>query len=201
MKKGFLKKIKRFIRPDSEQGIALIIALMLLSVLSLLGASALLTTNVEVKISGNTRVGRIAFFAADGAGQAAGGILEDCITSVGWADGYGYGAGTAVDDGDFPFEQRASATVPDDSGDLNNDNDVTNAPDITFSGGINASVDVDRGPTLPVAGSSSLTATGYEGEGKGAAGGGTKTVYLFRTKGVTGGRGTSVLFMSYDHYN
>jgi hypothetical protein len=60
--------------------------------------------------------------------------------------------------------------------------------------------DVDKGPTVPVAGSSTVAAAGYEGAGKGAAGGGLKTVYHIRTRGLFGSRAMSLLFMSYDHY-
>lgn len=197
MKDNFLKRFLRYIRPGSggEDGMALVIALMLLSVLSLLGSAALLTTNVEVKIAGNTRIGKTAFYAADGIGQATGGIIEDNIVDVGWSDDYDYG-GVTVKDGDFCFEPRDM----DDNGDGDPDNDLTTSPDIIFPSPIAGAADVDKGPTLPVAGSSAVSATGYEGAGKGAAGGGLKTVYEIRTYGTVDSRAMSFLFMSYDHY-
>jgi len=191
-----IDKIRRFLRPGHERGMALVIALMLLSVLSLLGASALLTTNIEVKISGNTRVGRMAFFAADGAGQAAGGVLEDCMVDVGWPNNYAYGGGVTVGDGDFPFETQGQ----DDDGDGNATNDLINSPDVTFAEPMAATVDVDKGPTVPVAGSSGVTAAGYEGTGRGAAGGGLKTVFDIRARGTAGNRAMSLVYLSYDHY-
>jgi hypothetical protein len=183
-------------RGRNEKGMALVIALMLLSVLSLLGASALLTTNVEVKITSNTKLGRIAFFAADGAGNAAAGILEDNITDVGWSDDFQYSDGVSVTDGDFAFEVRNE----DDDGDGDTIDDVSDAPDISFDDTFTATVDVDKGPTVPVAGSSAVSATGFEGAGKGAAGGGLKTVYHLHTKGVFDTRAISLIFMTYDHY-
>lgn len=200
MMMNWIKRIKMVVRPAPEKGMALVIALMLLAIMSLLGASALLTTNVEIKISGNTRVGRTAFYSADGAGQATGGIIADCIGEVGWSNNYAYGAGVIVNDGQFAFESQARTGVPDDSGDLDNSNDLTNAPDITFSAPMAAVVDVDKGPTVPVAGSSAVAATGYEGTGKGAAGGGLKTVYHIHVRGLVGNRAMSSLFMTYDHY-
>ena len=198
-----IKRILDRIRPGSpenkERGIALVVALMLLAVMSLLGASALLTTDVETKIAGNTKIGRTAFYSADGIGQATAGIIEDCISDVGWADDYDYGSGTvavSVKDGDFAFEARDL----DDDADGNVDNDRITAPDIEFSSPMAGTADVDKGPTVPVAGSSAVSAAGYEGAGKGAAGGGLKTVYHIRTRGLFGSRAMSLLFMTYDHY-
>jgi len=203
MKLQSIKRALNRIRPGSpenkERGIALVIALMLLSVMSLLGASALLTTDVETKIAGNTKIGRTAFFAADGIGQATAGIIEDCITDVGWANDYPYGSGAitvTVKDGDFAFETKDL----DDDVDGDPENDRTTDPDIEFSAPMAGTVDVDKGPTVPVAGSSTIAAAGYEGAGKGAAGGGLKTVYHIRTRGLFGSRAMSLLFMSYDHY-
>lgn len=196
------KRILNRIRPGSpenqERGIALIIALMLLAVMSLLGASALLTTDVETKIAGNTKIGRTAFYAADGIGQATAGIIEDCITDVGWGNDHSYNgsANVTVKDGDFAFESR---DLDDDAdGDLTNDR-IT-APDLEFTGNMAGTADVDKGATVPVAGSSTVASAGYEGAGKGAAGGGLKTVYHIRTRGLFGSRAMSLLFMTYDHY-
>jgi Tfp pilus assembly protein PilX len=44
MKKPFFKRLCRVIRPGGQEGMALVIALMLLAVLGLLGSAALLTT-------------------------------------------------------------------------------------------------------------------------------------------------------------
>ena len=205
MKHFQILKVLNRIRPGgTEDGMALIIALMLMAMLSLLGASALLTSNTEMKISGNTRVGRTAFFTADGAGQATGGIIADCISDVGWSDSYNYGPGVTVNDGNFPFEAKDE----DDDADPNTD-DRANLPpavspgqaaDIMFDTPLAASVDVDQGPTVPVAGSSSVASAGYEGAGKGSAGGGMKTVYHLKVRGKYGERAMSLMFMSYDHY-
>ena len=175
---------------------ALVIALMLLAMLSLLGSAALLTSNVEMKISGNTRTGRTAFFAADGAGQVASGVVADCITDVGWyPDNYAYGPGVLVVDGDFAFEPK----YMDDDGDPLTD-DRTTVPDIVFDAPLKAYADVDQGSTTPVAGASAVGSAGYEGAGKGAAGGGMKTVYHIQVRGELGNRAMALLFMTYDHY-
>jgi hypothetical protein len=195
MKREYFNKCVRFARPGGEKGMALIIALMLLAMLSLLGASALLTTNVDLKISGNTRAGKTAFFKAEGAAQVTGGAIEDCITDVGWEDNYVFGTGVTIKDGEFPFETRGY----DDDGDPAVD-DRDGAPDIVVDTPLDSAVDVDKGQTVPVAGSSILGASGYEGIGKGAAGGGMKIVYHIQVRGEYGTRAMSLLFMSYDHF-
>ncbi|MEW6266811.1 MAG: PilX N-terminal domain-containing pilus assembly protein [Thermodesulfobacteriota bacterium] len=188
MKVDLVRRFHRVIRPgrDPEEGMALVIALMLLSVLSLLGAAALMTTNIEIKISGNTRLGRTAFFAADGAGQAAGHILSANLDDNGsWPNNYNLG-GVTVRYGDFAFVPRTK--------------DIITNPDITFPTPMSGTATVDKGPTVQVPGASAVAAAGYEGAGKGIAGGGIKTVYLINTRGSISEKGIAYLFLSYDAY-
>ena len=49
----------------NQRGIALIVALMILLVLTLIGISAITTTTFENRISGNERAGNNAFYAAE----------------------------------------------------------------------------------------------------------------------------------------
>ncbi len=53
----------------SQEGVALIIALIILLVLTLIGISAITTTTFETSISGNERAGTDAFYAADAGTQ------------------------------------------------------------------------------------------------------------------------------------
>ncbi len=71
----------------SEKGIALIIALLILLVLTLIGISAINTTTFETSISGNERVGTDAFYAAEGGIQIGLNQLPDTkpvpVTAIG----------------------------------------------------------------------------------------------------------------------
>ena len=49
----------------NEKGVALIIALLMLLILTLIGISAISTTTFETNISGNERVGTDAFYASE----------------------------------------------------------------------------------------------------------------------------------------
>ena len=71
-----------------QKGIALVIALVMLLVLTLVGLSALTTTNFETNISGNQRVYNLAFYTADGGvenfrGRVSGGEFIYSAVSTG----------------------------------------------------------------------------------------------------------------------
>ncbi len=82
----------------NEKGVALIIALIMLLVLTLLGLSAVSTTIHETKIAGNERVYNNAFYAADGGienfrGRASTG---EFIYGVATSGSYSVGIGEAT---------------------------------------------------------------------------------------------------------
>ena len=58
---GYVEKISL----RKENGVALIIALIMLLILTLIGISSISTTTFETKISGNERVGTNAFYASE----------------------------------------------------------------------------------------------------------------------------------------
>jgi hypothetical protein len=60
-----------------EEGIALIIALLMLLVLTFIGISSISTTTFETNISGNERVGTDAFYASEGGFQVGLNQLPD----------------------------------------------------------------------------------------------------------------------------
>jgi len=53
------------LRLSDEQGVALVIALIMLLILTFIGISAISTTTFETNISGNERVGTVAFYASE----------------------------------------------------------------------------------------------------------------------------------------
>ncbi len=54
-----------------QDGIALVITLLIMLVASVIGFAAMTTTDIEVRISGNNHWGNQAFYAADGAVEVA----------------------------------------------------------------------------------------------------------------------------------
>jgi Tfp pilus assembly protein PilX len=60
-----------------ENGVAIIIALLILLVLALIGISAITTTTLDINISGNERVGTDAFYASEAGMQVGINQLPD----------------------------------------------------------------------------------------------------------------------------
>jgi hypothetical protein len=60
--------LKRFLSRmvGNDRGVVLIFALVLMLVLTIIGSSATMTSQVDLKISGNTKVIRTSFYVADG---------------------------------------------------------------------------------------------------------------------------------------
>jgi len=78
--------MKKFILRD-QKGVALIVALLMLLVLTLIGISSISTTTFETNISGNERVGTDAFYASEGGIQIGLNQLPDTkpipVTTIG----------------------------------------------------------------------------------------------------------------------
>jgi len=60
--------LKRFLSRmvGNDRGVVLVFALVLMLVLTIIGSSATMTSQVDLKISGNTKVIRTSFYVADG---------------------------------------------------------------------------------------------------------------------------------------
>jgi hypothetical protein len=82
---------ERHLRPHGEQGIALIVALMAMLLLTALGMALMLTTTTETMITGNYRDGVEAMYAADAGIERT---MQDLLTVPDWnnvlssADGF-----------------------------------------------------------------------------------------------------------------
>jgi hypothetical protein len=65
---------------DSDRGMALIFALVILLVVSIIGSSATLTSQIDLKLSGNTKVIRTSFYVADGGIMLSPKVISRIIT-------------------------------------------------------------------------------------------------------------------------
>ena len=75
---GFGRLAGRLI--GNERGVVLIFALVLMLVLSIIGSSATMTSQVDLKISGNTKVTRASFYIAEGGIMMAPKVIGRIIT-------------------------------------------------------------------------------------------------------------------------
>ncbi|MEW6220825.1 MAG: pilus assembly PilX N-terminal domain-containing protein [Thermodesulfobacteriota bacterium] len=174
----------------SQRGSVINVALLILILITVVVFSLSRTSTTDIKIAGNERQARSAFYAADGGTAVGGEILEQNIACPS-------GFTATLDDAD----EGLVATI-------NNiritdldfwANEVDFAPgdppadsvrgDGTFVGNRHLYFPADYGPEQPhtnltvsgrtviTQGSSIQMAAGYEGKGKGAAGGGVHLVY------------------------
>ena len=158
---------------NSQDGMVLIVSLLLLLVATVVGITALSTSTTKVMIAGNQRLSEMNFSSADGGISASVPIIETTA-----------------------FERTVSATYSADpditisadfvneiTGALAQDGDTASAsPDIRFALGsgtfaTTVSVDVDYLYAGSPAGSAIEFASGYEGFGKGAGSGGAEVYY------------------------
>jgi hypothetical protein len=75
---GFRRFLGRLI--GSDRGVALVFALVLLLVVSIIGSSATLTSQIDLKLSGNTKVIRTSFYVADGGIMLSPKVISQIIT-------------------------------------------------------------------------------------------------------------------------
>ena len=157
----------------NEQGMILVLAIFMLALLSMIGMSALMTSTVEMNITGNERSHRILFYEA-----------ESCLTLASEIIEQNQGYSTSLES---LFLSNTNYKISD-TGFLLEANDVTGTSDIwtkdnqldelnwgeeaddpceecdlEFLGGINAIVDVDRVKTSHLAGSGAEFGAGDEG--------------------------------------
>ena len=74
--------LKRFLSRmvGNDRGVVLIFALVLMLVLTIIGSSATLTSQIDLKLSGNTKVIRTSFYVADGGIMLSPKVISRIIT-------------------------------------------------------------------------------------------------------------------------
>lgn len=74
--------LKRFLSQmaGNDRGVVLIFALVLMLVLTIIGSSATMTSQIDLKISGNTKVIRTSFYVADGGIMLSPKVISRIIT-------------------------------------------------------------------------------------------------------------------------
>lgn len=179
----------------NERGSALVVALLMLVVLTLIGISASTTTTFELQISGNDKLYKMAFYQADGGTEAGAELIEQNIEERDWNKVDGNGdldptTGTAID-GSNPYYRgyvRVESENPYMNADIGtavpsdgNRDVVIPADFVPGSDAPHTNILMGGDPVLST-GSAVLLASGYEGMGKGAGGGGVWIIYDVRAQ-------------------
>jgi Tfp pilus assembly protein PilX len=177
---------------QNEKGSALVVALLMLVVLTLLGIAATTTSTIETQISSNDKIYKSTFIAADAGTEITAELLEQNIEARDWAKDSIKGnvkIGTALDGttGNMYMNRESDLAVDDDKNPTDTNRDAvfpaTWPADATAAGTNLAHTNARVvGNTRLSTGSAVQMAAGYEGKGKAAAGGGAWIIYDIRSK-------------------
>jgi hypothetical protein len=193
-----MRKRISFFNPDPQQGTALIMAILILLVLSVIGVYAVSTSTVETKISGVERGLQEAFYTAD-SGEPIGitltkTVLQDDTQTV---SALGQPWSAVINDGDsFITEIYNNASNRDWDEDIDSTEDGNN---LGLPSYVQLLVDIDRLEAHHLAGGGVEFAAGYEGIGLGG-GGDIGILYSVDSRGIYSMRGAeSELHAGYLH--
>jgi Tfp pilus assembly protein PilX len=158
---------------QDQSGHILPIALMILVVLSLLGAAAIITSTTDLEIASNEKQYQMAFYTADGGADMTPRIIRDTISLFDEPD---YGSNVSVADGWLDELMNFSTSNNDGSTDTTQNNPDIQITNLTSTHTV--SIDVDANPSVIVMpGGGMEFGSGFEGIGSGASSGGTATLY------------------------
>jgi len=171
---------------NNNRGSALVVALLMLVVLTLIGISATTTTTFELQIAGNDKLYKRAFYAADGATEMGGELIEQNIEERDWdfgEDGVNdvsssnpLARGNVRVESPNPYMNREPMDgVPTDT------NRDAVYPRTALNSEPHTNIKAVGNTTLSTGSAVQLIA-GYEGKGKGAAGGGAWITYDVRAE-------------------
>lgn len=167
----------------NRKGAALVTALLIMIVLSLMGAAAIFLSSLDIESSRQDRIKKSAFYSADAGVELAPSIIDYFIQTTPDPGGFpGNLRGDLqgiVDDPNFLSEIMGYTTDNDGATDSPQSN-----PDIHMAlAGREIDMDIDRFRTEHAGGGSAESLAGYEGIGAGGSTGGTAVYYRARSRG------------------
>ena len=181
--------LKRFLNRmvGNDRGVVLVFALVLMLVLTIIGSSATMTSQVDLKISGTTKVIRTSFYVADGGIMLSPKVISRIITDRALPSDtetplIAYDDYAAV--GDDPVLLKKIMGFAMDSAYQSADDSTT---DISMDQGTlgNMAIDVTRTATHYLSGGGVEFAAGTEGVGVGGAAS-AAIIYSLASRGTVG---------------
>ena len=169
---------------NNEKGSAMVLALLMLAVLTIIGVSSITTSTIETQIDTNDRLYKMAFYEADGGTEVAREMIEQNIACAAGFQTQPLTIGSlVVEDRQFAFSEiEPAAAYPSDA-----QRDMRFPADDTQP---HTNI-VAFGNTQLSTGSALQMAAGYEGKGKGAGAGGGRIVYNVHSRHENPGRSSS----------
>ena len=161
---------RRWCQMNNSNGGVTIAALLILAVLTIIGISSISTSNIEVQIATNDKVHKMAFYAADGGSELGTELLELNIACASGFASDDLPITTDITAVDRDFWMQADKPNVDFPSDTERDVLINNAA------GTHTTLSIFGATALGIGGAIEMAA-GYEGKGKGAAGGGVSLLY------------------------
>ncbi|ACN15856.1 PilX [Desulforapulum autotrophicum HRM2] len=177
---------------NNDSGSALIMALLILTVLTIIGISAVTTSTIETKIASNDMLHKKAFYSADGGTEVGREVLEQNVACPAGFKTEPLTIGTAViENKSFALEENepGSEYPTDTVRDVHFPADDTQPHTNIIAFG---NTQLSKGSALQMA-------AGYEGKGKGAAGGGGEIIYSLYAKFQGKRNSRSCIMIHYRH--
>ena len=173
---------------QNEGGSALVVALLMLVVLSLLGISATNTSEMEIQISGSDKLYKMAFYEAENGAQAGCELVEQNIEERDWTvSALSARGNVGVDcikdafdnciNRDHAMNSDIGTAIPSDV----DRHAFIPAGHVAGSSEPHTNI-LMGGNTALSTGSAVQLAAGYEGAGRGAGGGGALIIYDIRSQ-------------------
>jgi hypothetical protein len=162
---------------SNERGVVLVFALVLMLVVTIIGSSAIMTSQVDLKISGNTKVIRTSFYIADGGIMLSPKVISRIITDRALPEA-----------SDTPLLTYDTDNLLDKiMGYIEDDDPATDTTDISMDQGTlgNIAIDVSRLETQYLSGGGVEFAAGTEGVGVGGSAS-AAIIYNLASRGTVG---------------
>ncbi|MBQ0784719.1 MAG: hypothetical protein KBT66_10840 [Amphritea sp.] len=199
---------------NRQSGYILVTGLLFLLVITLVGVTSMNLSTVDYKISSNTAFHVDAFENAESARQTAGSeLLFEYIKNRGWTGiGFSVPTGVVVDDDTRDLFMGNEETVAELRDGIYGDisvltTDLQFALDGNGDGDTNDGVDavanimVIKTDTRAAEGSNTAQLSGYEGDGKGAAGGGFYNFFMLMSQGTSAANASATTSTDYRYVN
>ena len=186
---NIFKKLKeRFYIVNNEKGSVLLVSVLILILVTVIGIAATNTSTIEILISGNDKWHKMAFHEADGGSEVGIELVERNIYSAG-----------------FDTTDLANLGIIDatNSPDLYMNADPGTPPfaayDANYQGnGTQTNLRIGGNPETAT-GSAIQMAAGYEGIGKGSAGGGGQIMYDIWSQHIGLGNSEAMIKLQWRH--
>ena len=173
-----LREKMRFFNLQSQNGAALVIAILILLVLTVIGIYAVSTSTFETKISGFEREFKEAFYTADSGNPIGIVLIKTIIQELPetindlpdpWKDSGVIDANLFSGTAPEIFSDGRDADQPSDAPDIDSAQDGT-TPRLGLPNAVQLKVDIDRLSAYQMSGGAQQFAAGYEGIGSGGGG-------------------------------